>query len=180
MSDKMTITEALAETKTIKARIDKKHESIYPYLTRDGQVVDPHAADGGSAEFIRRERQAVADLMVRLIAIRTKIQASNLITMITIEGVTRSVSEWLTWRKEIAGVHGSFIRAMFNRVNHERQRAQTAGRTMVKADENPSTKNIITNVNDAEITRELETHEKILGTLDGKLSLVNATTTIEV
>ena len=33
--DAMTITEALAETKTLKARIEKKRQAVLPYLARD-------------------------------------------------------------------------------------------------------------------------------------------------
>ena len=98
----MKITEALAEIKTIAARTIKKREAIMRYFSRDSRFRDPLEADGGSKEFVKRERQAIKDLEERLVKIRSAIQAINLRTSLAVNGTTRTVSEWLNWRREIS------------------------------------------------------------------------------
>lgn len=74
---KLTITEALAEVKTIKARVTKKQEGIMRYFARDARLKDPLLAEGGSSIWIERERQAIKDLLARMVTIRTAIQRKN-------------------------------------------------------------------------------------------------------
>ena len=62
LMSKLTITEALAEIKTIEKRIDKKRQSLQPYIARMDGVKDPLEKSGGSAAFIKAERQAIGDL----------------------------------------------------------------------------------------------------------------------
>ena len=69
-----TITEALAELKTLGKRIEKKRESVAMFLTRQDGLKDPLEKDGGSVEFIKRERQAVKDLEQHHVNIRLAIQ----------------------------------------------------------------------------------------------------------
>src|SRR5579863_1653454 len=63
----LTITEALAEIKTINKRLESKRESVRNYIARDVRVRDPLEKEGGSAEFIKRERQAIIDLEERIV-----------------------------------------------------------------------------------------------------------------
>ena len=51
----ITITEALAEIKTISKRLEKKRESIFNFVGRQDGIRDPLEKDGGSVEFIIRE-----------------------------------------------------------------------------------------------------------------------------
>src|SRR6266850_8251735 len=99
---KMTITEALQEIKTIGKRLEKKRLAVSDKLARDTRIKDPLEKDGGSEKFVREERQAIGDLEKRIVAIRTAIQRSNLITMVPIDGNQGTVAEWLTWRREVS------------------------------------------------------------------------------
>ena len=49
VQQKLTITEALAEIKTVEKRIQKKREAILPFVFRQEMLRDPHEKDGGSA-----------------------------------------------------------------------------------------------------------------------------------
>ena len=73
----VTITEALAETKTISARINSAQTAIQRHLVRDARMVDPLANVGGSEKFVAEQRQSIRDLQNRLVDIRTKIQDAN-------------------------------------------------------------------------------------------------------
>jgi hypothetical protein len=108
----ITITEALQEIKTIGKRLEKKRQSISQYLARDTRVRDPLEKDGGSAKFITEERQAIADLEKRVIAIRIEIQRSNLAASLTVGTTARTVAEWLTWRREISAAQSTFLNGL--------------------------------------------------------------------
>lgn len=179
----ITITEALAELKTVEKRIEKKRQTLRPYLSRPEGAKDPLERSGGSVKMIESELQSIKDLNNRHLKIRMEIQKSNQVTPITILGITKTVAEWLTWRKEIApGLqkHNADLRMG---ILQARQMAQKTGgavvsATVVNADTKPN--DIVVNVDENKLNEEAEILENILGTLDGQLSLKNATVTIEV
>lgn len=178
----ITITEALAEIKTVGKRIEKKREFVQQFLARQDGVRDPLEKDGGSTKVIEQERQAIGDLETRLITLRRGIQHANDTTLLTINGVGRSISEWLTWRRDIAPGQKAFLARMQGGLVSLRQQAQSKGAAMVSAtaittDLKPT--DFIINVDERQIGSEIETLEDTLGQLDGQLSLKNATVTIE-
>lgn len=186
---KTTITEALQEIKTINNRLVKKRQSIFPYIARDLRVIDPLAKNtaGGSEAFIRQERQAIKDLEDRIIKIRTAIQSSNLISRLTVGTTTRKVAEWLTWRHEISEHSKAFVVGLTNGIVSFRSELQKKGGRAVFANAiqvNESMGNdppqMVINIDEKALLAEQEDIETVLGELDGKLSLFNATTTIEV
>lgn len=178
-----TITEALQEIKTINKRLEVKRQSISQYVVRDARIKDPLEREGGSVEFVKRERQAIGDLEKRLIAIRTNIQGANLAHSLTVNGTTRTIAEWLTWRKEVAQGAKTFLTSLSTGIKGLRDKLQReTGRTLVAstAEGSASLGDAIVHLDEKELARELEQHEITLSELDGKLSLANATTTIEV
>jgi hypothetical protein len=182
---KLTITEALQEIKTIGKRLEKKRQSISPYLARDSRVRDPLEKDGGSEKFINSERQAIADLENRVVAIRTAIQRSNLDSSITVGTKGRTVAEWLTWRRELAAGHKSFLSSISAGLTNVRNEVQKKGGKVIAAvavneavgpNDPPQ---LVINVDERKLIQDIEEIEETLGTLDGKLSLFNATTVID-
>lgn len=177
-----TITEALAEIKTIGKRLAKKRDAVGSYLVRDCRLRDPQASSGGSRSFIEGELQSIRDLEARLIRIRSAIQRSNLDTQLTIEDCSMSVADWLTYRREVATGRGAFLAKIVQTVEGARDRLAKESRRLVEreyeAEEGKA--DVIVNVDEAELLRKIEQHETVLGILDGKLSLLNATTMIEI
>lgn len=177
----LTITEALAELKTIGKRIEKKRAYINSYLLRQEALKDPLEKAGGSAEVIRRERQAIGDLEQRHIAIRLAIQQINQETPVVVEGIKKSLADWLTWRKEVAPEQQRFLAAIRQRVDSARNTAMKVGATLITASESATKpQDVVVNVNEAELAAEMEHLETVLGSLDGQLSLKNATVTIDI
>lgn len=179
----MTITEALAELKTIQKRLEKKREFVGSYLAQHHGIKDPLEKDGGSVEVVRRERQAISDLELRIVAIRTSIQKVNQQTPITVEGITRTIAEWLTWRKEVASGAQAFIEKMRRSILQARTQAQQKGYAVVSATVAMGASDpmdVVVNVDEGELAKQAEQLETILGTLDGQLSLKNATVLIDV
>lgn len=177
----LTITEALAELKTMQKRIEKKREFIVAYLVRQDGLKDPLEKEGGSADMIRKERQAIADLETRHVAIRTAIQKVNQSTSITVGTWTKTIAEWLTWRKEVSGGAQGFVTKLRSGIQSARNQALQKGWAVVAPNAsaaNPT--DLIIAVDEAALAAEAEQYETILGTLDGQLSLKNATVLIDV
>jgi len=185
---KLTITEALQEIKTLVARIQKKRESVKPYLLRDSRIKDPFDKDGGVEKFIREERQSIGDLEGRIITIRTQIQSSNLNSSLTIGHRTRSVAEWLTWRREISKGQKEFLQVIWQSIQATRQQVQQKGGRVVAnvaastsiAYTQDTPPEVLVGVDEQGLLEEIEAMEETLGVLDGRLSLFNATTAIEI
>lgn len=182
---KITITEALAEIKTLKSRIAKRQEGVMPYLARDSRYRDPmEDAEGGSKGFVRRERQAVRDLESRLVALRTAIQGSNLVTKLTISdergSATKTVSEWLSWRKEISAGQKAFLAKLTSTVQAVRAQAMRSGQQVTDKQETATGNDILICVSESDLARDSDVIDNLLGQLDGKLSLLNATTLLDV
>jgi hypothetical protein len=191
----MTITEALAEIKTIGKRLETKRQFVLTYLCQHESLRDPLEKDGGSREALKRERQAIDDLERRIVDIRAAIARSNEGTSITIGGKTRTVTEWLAWRKDVAlpskGNNGTqaFLNAMRTRIAQIRQANQPGSvrqqiianiHTSANAGGEQKPSNINVFVDEQELSKESEAFEETIGQLDGQLSLKNATTHIDL
>ncbi len=179
MTTKITITEALAEIPTIEKRIEKKSEFILNYLYRQSSVRDPHEKEGGSQTLIAREKQAIADLQERLVAIRSVIQKANAENTISIGNNTRTIVDWLTWRREVAPKEQRFLQALIRKIYDMRQQAIRQGVGVTEKDPGFSPDYVV-NINERELSEKIEQLENILGTLDGQLSLKNATIMLEI
>lgn len=178
----ITMTEALAELKTLTKRLVKKREALMPYLWRQEGLKDPmEKEEGGSMGYIQRERQSIQDLETRFVAIRTAIQRANQEHSITINGVTRTMAEWLNWRKEIAQEQQHFIAAMRKNLLDTRKAMQAKGYAVIPPGGTATTQlDILVNVDEKALADEAEAMETILGTLDGQLSLKLATIAIDM
>lgn len=176
----LTITEALAEIKTIGKRLAKKREAIGPYLARQEGIKDPLEKSGGSPAFLISERQAIADLESRIVELRRGIRKANEATTIVIEGKSQTIADWLIWRREIAPGVASFLGGLRASLNNIRLNAQKNGNAVVSKDGQPAAPtDVLVNLDEADLNKSIETLETILGTLDGQLSLKNATVLIE-
>lgn len=167
-----TITEALAELKTLAKRIDGKRNFIGSHLVYHASMKDPLTKDGGAPEVLRREQQAISDLEARVVAIRAAIQRANLETPITVQDQTKTVSEWLAWRKDVLPGQKSFYAGLTQGINSRRREFTT------KASAAPE--DIVVNVDEKGLAEAIERINIIESTLDGQLSLKNATVTITV
>lgn len=175
----ITITEALAEIPTIEKRIEKKREFVLSFLFRVSAARDPHEKDGGSAVLITREMQAIKDLQERAIHIRAAIQKANAINTIAINGTSRTIVDWLTWRREIVAKQQAFLASMVDHLTRVRKEAAQRGVAVSEQDKGVSA-DVVVNVNELELAKKIEELEIVLGTLDGQLSLKNATITVDV
>lgn len=175
----MTITEALAEIKTISKRIEKKRDFIKAHGLRQGHLRDPFEKEGGSYQVVDRERQAVRDLEERKVALRRGIAAANTATVVEIHGQSRTVADWLTWRRDVAPGQQRFLAEINNGFAQARRSAAQQNIAIVNGE--PQTAQEVTfNIGEKALAEEIETLEAILGELDGLLSLKNATVAVTI
>jgi hypothetical protein len=181
MSNQITITEALAELKLIDGKVQKKKEVISAYVVRSNSVVDPFGDSGGSRKVLEQEDQAVRDLLNRKVVIRRAIQRANAETSVTIGDETRTVADWLVWRREVAPTEQAYLRELHQRVVQFRQQAHNNRVSVVPAEQAPtSLSDLVVNVSERKLTSRAEQVDTVLATLDGKLSLHNATVRVTV
>lgn len=176
----LTITEALAELKVLDKRITKKREFVASFLARQDMLKDPHEKDGGSVAVISKEMQAMADLETRVVAIRHAINRANLETPITVAQVTRPVADWIVWRREVAPKRQAFLTEIATRLAQLRTQAAQKNVGLVQPGGTSSAPtDVVVNINEKELAKWREDLDAELETLDGQLSLKNATTFID-
>lgn len=175
----MTITEALAEIKTVLKRIQSKREYVTTYLVRIESLKDPLEKDGGSAKMIEQEMQAIKDLEQRVVDLRREINFVNDTTLVEIEGMKRSIAAWIIWRRDIAPQRERFINNLRLKLDTGRNQLRVQPMYMNK-EEKDKPLDMIVNVDEAALNKEAEQIKNILGQLDGQLSLKNATVMINI
>lgn len=181
MATTTTITEALASLHTIDKRLQKKLEFLGMNLMRPENLRDPFDKDGMTqAQAVSRELQSFLDLCDQELKVRSSIRESNNITQVTVNGHTRTVSDWIVWKRETAPRLQRLYGSMVNEIGRFRKEAQSKGRRLTQAGDEVKDQDILVNVSEIDLAKWVEDLEITLGELDGKLSLVNATTTVEV
>lgn len=175
----MTITEALAEIKTIDKRLAKKREFVKQYLVLQGHMRDPFEKDGGAKAVIAAEHQAIRDLEGRKVEIRRAIANANASTLVAVGGEERTISDWLIWRREVAPARKQFLAQLIGAYANLRRSAAQNGAVVVENE--PREQNeVVFVMSERELSQEAERLEEVEGTLDGILSLKNATVQVEI
>lgn len=175
----MTITEALAERKTIEKRIAAMRKFIIQHLFRPEKMKDPLERDGGSTKVIAAKLQSISDLEARASSITQAISRINHTTTITIGDITKTIAEWLTWRRDIMPGQRKMLATLQDSIGIARTRTSRDGGRLVSAGDDAKAEDVIVNLNELELQMAIEELETVEGTLDGQLSLKNATVVIE-
>lgn len=171
------MTQAFTELRTLEKRIQKKQEKILRYLYRTNDQIDPFGEEPGSKAEIQKELQSIEDLWQRYMDIRKAMRKANEETFITIEGVERSMADWVAWKREVAPKVGRFIQSMVLRVYQGRDEIN---RENIRRKKDEEVKHIVINVDEKALSDRGENIEKILGALDGQLAVKNATVTLDI
>jgi hypothetical protein len=178
----MTITEALADLKTIAKRRVKIEDFIKKNIARQKGLVDPfEKEEDGSRGEVKRKIQSLGDLNERVVKIRRSIRHANAETVVKVGSRSRSIDDWLTWRRDVSGHIGSFLTQTASGINSIRTSSKQQGRAVVSnAADAPELSDVVVHLDEKWLQDEIENHEVTLGDLDGKLSLVNATTMVTI
>ena len=108
------------------------------------------------------------------------IQEANANTSLTISGITRSISDWLVWRRDVAPNIRQHLTDMSNAIQRSRTEATKRGFNVVAGTQSGtgSPNDLLVNIDEQQLAKEIESLEELLGKLDGQLSLKNATTEV--
>lgn len=177
MSEKngtLTVTEALAEIKTIGKRLEKKRQFVQQYMVHQNHVKDPLDKQGGSKQVVASELQAIADLEDRVVQLRAGILRANMGTELTLNGTTRSVQDWLTWRRDVSKGQVKFQQKLVQNVAEARRAAAAKELKVVEDGSDAGDHDLIVHVDEKKLFEKAEELEQTLGALDGQLSLLNA------
>jgi hypothetical protein len=181
MTTKYSITEALAELKTIDKRIASAVEFINKYNIRQGSTIDPLDDEGGSHVVIPQKMQSITDLLERKLAIRTAINKTNAITNVTVCGVTKTIAEWIVWRRECSGKELVALQGFQRGILDARQQCLSKQMTLKDDGTQPSKVTEVSSfIKELPLAKRMDWIREVESTLDGKLSLTNATTLVEV
>lgn len=177
----LTITEALSEINLINKKITNAKENVYMHSTRVEHMKDPFEKEGGSQAFVQSQMQSIEDLKKRLIKIRSSILKANLENELEIDGTKMTISEWLTWKKEVAKDSTEFYSKAFRDCKHKLDRQENAPQVF-KDELTNEVKciKVIPNVDYAKCLEMTSKLDEVYQKLDGKLSLKNATIIVEV
>lgn len=178
----MTITEALAEIKTIGARITKKQEFVLQNLGRPSGMRDPLEQSGGQIAAVKSERDSVESLCDRIVVLRRAIAKANAETLVTVHGKTLPISDWLIWKREVAPSKKKFLETLSAGIQKIRREASSRNIPVVSAQQGgeQTMSDYLVNIDERDLQMKIEEITEILGILDGQLSLKNATTAVEV
>src|ERR1043165_2240928 len=119
----ITVAEALAELKTALKRLEMKRTFILTYLHRPEMLKDPLSQQGGSFSAIQQEWQSIRNLEEQIILIRRAVQQAYERCPVTISNQTRSLADWLVWRREVTARKARFLSSMLGRIDRARLRA---------------------------------------------------------
>jgi hypothetical protein len=181
MTTTITISEALQELKTIDKRIIAAKDFVLSYGIRQGSTIDPLDLEGGSHKVVPAKLDSLRDLLERKLAIRSAINAKNSMVNITIAKQTRTVADWIVWRREAFKIELESWQALQRKVLDARQQCLTKGMSLKEDGTQPSKVNEVgCFITEGTISSRINQLNEIESTLDGKLSVVNATTTITV
>jgi hypothetical protein len=169
----ITIAEALAEIATIGRRLDRKQQLVSAYLLREAQYRDPIRLEGGSSAVLARELETIRALHDRKVLLRRLIRQAYERTMVILGDRSRSLADWLRWRREVSARRAGFLQALTTRMSCARR--QAAWLNEARADK---PRDVLVHLDEQDLARQRETLEETLGSLEGQLALKNATVTI--
>jgi len=177
--EKMTITEALAEIKLNERKLEKKWEVVKGNTHRFEHVKDPYGNEGGSKVAIGREIQSIKDIEERIVKIRSAIAEANVRNDLTVGETTRSIYAWLTWKREIAENQKKFYKDIASRLKSVIDKESQNPTAFKDEDGKVSLAKLDLNLDYPYFQTLDQKLSDILETLDGKLSLKNATLVID-
>lgn len=179
----MKIAEAMAEVKLAGKKIQTNFEFVMRNLGREEWRKDPFDKDGTTqAEEVKKAMQSTADLQTRIVALKNAINRVNQGLTLEVSGMRMTVAEWLIWRKEVLPIEKKMLQQLANQIANigrgdqaAQVRRQFQGQAAV---ETPSS--WIVNVSDKWLVEQIQKLDTIEQTLDGQLSILCATTDIEL
>ena len=172
--NRMTITEALSELHVIDKRLETKRQFVAMNCMLDSRVKDPL---GDTKAEVAAAHQSIEDLEERRVIIRIKIAEANAATEVNVDGMTKSIAEWLHWKREIGPARLEWLKRI--KANMDRAHKELLTQLTRELPEGAPKPGLDNMVDPGWLTKSIDKLETRTQRLDGQLSLKNATTFIE-
>jgi len=157
-----TIQEGLEDTETFLRELDERRKFILDHVVHEAYQQDPLEDRGGSKSAIREALEAIDRLSEMILVTRVAINKARANTDVTVSKTTKTVEEWLIWRKELSIGALSFVEYLAEKVRNAREWGD----------------DFLVNLDEEELAQMEKDLLETLGELDGKLSVIYATTDI--
>lgn len=173
MKDGATIVEGMAELKLIQRKMTQQADRIHDYAA----ILSTEKPQMGTEEAQEKEIETLIqsneDLVREWLGIKSRIEYTNLITDVTIDSVTRTISEWLSFkgRKSRYGL-GRALLETYRALNDE-----SAQRTRSRLETGKgSAPTIVRLYDENQKYNRMNKVSDLLDKIDSKLEVVNAVT----
>lgn len=97
----LSITRALAEIALQKEQIVREINFVKEHVSLPANRIDPLANDGGSQKVLQSKMQSIRDKADYVGRLRRAIAHSNAETTVEVDYITKTVEEWLIWKRDI-------------------------------------------------------------------------------
>ena len=182
----LTVTEGLAEIKLTHKKLASVTENARQYVVHPASQLDPLAKSGGSTKYIKEQLDSLNGLSDYLVQLRSAIAASNMGTLFTIRGVTKTVQQWLEWKREagpkkLEALHEILEKIQTSREDAARHAAISSARSSAVVQQATILPEGVTvNLDESALLKEIQELEELLAVIDGQLNQVNAQTKIKL
>ena len=108
----MKIIEALKEIKLIEKKIEENGKLVFKYSSQPDNIKLPFETEEQQKKEIRNLDQSTKDLIENMIILNKRISITNLKVQVEINGETRSIQEWILYRRKIYTLYMNFYENM--------------------------------------------------------------------
>jgi hypothetical protein len=173
----MQLAEALTSIKTDKKKWETDKNFVMANVVRDDRLKDSLEAQGGTKTVLQRTLQSMEDHETQIVAKLYAIQGANREVKLTIGSKTKSVGEWIIWRREVAPMREKRFNELLSRIEQSKQMVNNP--RYVAAAPGQDLK-VLVEIDEKKLLDTMKEHQDIMGAIDSKLSVLNATTGIVV
>lgn len=177
--EKLTITEALSELNLIKKKVDNKRKVVAGSLLRAKHEKDAFENVGGIRQFIIGELQAIDDLDSRFLKIKGSIAKANIENLITINGFTKTIHDWLNWKRDLADTQKKFTFNLYSFPKGELERLSKQPQIYLDEKQEKHLVEFESTIDYPSFLKKSEELNDTFDRLDGQLSLKNATIVVD-
>jgi hypothetical protein len=177
--EKLTITEALSELNLIKKKVDNKRKVVAGSLLKAKHEKDAYESVGGIKQFITNELQSIDDLDSRYLKIKGSIAKANIDNSITVNGFTKTIHDWLNWKRDLSDIQKKFVFNLYSFPKGELERLSKQPQVYKDEKQEARLVEFESNIDYPSFLKKSEELNDTFDRLDGQLSLKNATIVID-
>lgn len=177
--EKLTITEALSELNLIKKKVDNKRKVVAGSLIKAKHEKDAFENVGGIKQYITSELQSIDDLESRYLRIKGSIAKANIENSISINGFTKTIHDWLNWKRDLSDTQKKFVFNLYSFPKGELDKLSKQPQIYLDDNKEKHLVEFEATIDYPSFLKKSEELNDTFDRLDGQLSLKNATIVVD-